>query len=246
MVLIPLGWRQIWRTRRGDAWALALGASAAVYYPCVALPFVTADGSELAGRLLTFGYIPVGYTLALALVARPPTPLRKATGAASAVILLAGGIAQGWPPWWERLPGGYVVDGFESGVNPESLAAAGWAAAALPPGQRVAGDYTNNLLIGTLGGQDPVNGVSALFCGGQWTLADALIARQQAVRYLIVDLRTSEYRSPDGSVFADTAGCPTPIPRADLTKFDAIRGMSRVYDSGNVIVYQLSEAAYAP
>jgi hypothetical protein len=246
MLAIPLGWRQIWRTQRGDAWALALGASAIVYYPCVALPFVTTEGSELAGRLLTFGYIPVGYTLAVALLSRPLTPRRKAAAAASAVILVTGGISMGWPPWWERLPGSYVVDGFESGVNAESLAAADWAAATLPSGQRVAADYTNNLLIGTLGGQDPVNGVAALFCGGQWTAADALIARQQAVKYLVVDLRTARYRAPDGSVFADTAACPTPIPAAGLRKFDAVGGMNRIYDSGNIIVYQLTEAAYAP
>jgi hypothetical protein len=246
MVVIPFGWRHIWRTQRDNAWALALGAGAALYYPCVALPFVTADGSELAGRLLTFVYIPVGYTLAAVLVARPPAPRRKVMAAGAAALLVAGGISMGWPPWWERLPGSYVVDGFESGVNAESLATASWAAAELPPGQRVAADYTNNLLLGTLGGQNPVNGVTALFCGGTWTLADELIARQQAVRYLVVDLRTSQSRAPDGSLFAEASSCPTPIPRADLSKFDAVHGMTRVYDSGNIIVYDLSEAAYAP
>jgi hypothetical protein len=246
MVVIPFGWRQVWRTQRDDPWALALAAGAVLYYPCVVLPFVTADGSELAGRLLTFVYIPVGYTLAAALVARPPTARRRAAAALATAVLLAGGITQGWPPWWERLPGSYVVDGFESGVNPESLAAAGWAAAELPPGQRFAADYTNYILLGTLGGQNPVNGVTALFCGRSWTLADALIARQQAVRYLVIDLRTSQQRAPDGSLFAEANNCPTPIPRADLTKFDAVRGITRVYDSGNIVVYDLSEAEYAP
>jgi hypothetical protein len=252
MVVIPFGWRQIWRTQRGDPWALALAAGAVLYYPCVALPLVTADGSEIAGRLLTFGYIPVGYTLAAALVARPPaaalklTGRRRVTAGLATAVLLAGGITQGWPPWWERLPGSYVVDGFESGVNAESLAAAGWAAATLPPGQRFAADYTNYILLGTLGGQNPVNGLTALFCGRSWTLADALIARQQAVRYLVVDLRTSQQRAPDGSLFAEANSCPTPIPRADLAKFDAVHGITRVYDSGNIVVYDLSEAEYAP
>jgi hypothetical protein len=246
MVAIPFGWRQIWRTRRGDAWALALGAGAAAYYPSVALPFITADGSELAGRLLTFVYIPVGYTLAVALVNRPITLRRNAAAAGAAVILVAGGIAMGWPPWWERLPGGFVVDGFESGITAEGLAAANWAGATLPPGQRVAADYTNNLLFGTLGGQNPVNGMAVLFCSGTWTVADAVLARQSAVKYLVVDLRTSVDRAADGSLFVGTASCPTPIPPADLSKFDAIPGMTRVYDSGNVIVYALSEAAYVP
>jgi hypothetical protein len=246
MVLIPFGWRQIWRTRLADAWAVALGAGAAAYYPCVALPFVTSDGSELAGRLLTFVYIPVAYTLAVALVARPPTFRRWIGGTAAAIILVAGGISMGWPPWWERLPGGYVVDGFESGITAESLAAATWAGTRLPPGRRVAADYTNNLLFGTLGGQNPVNGMAALFCGRTWTLADATLARRQAVRYLVVDRRTGTDRAPNGSAFIGTPTCPTPIPAANLAKFDAIHGMARIYDSGNILVYNLSAAAYAP
>lgn len=246
MALIPFGWRQVWRTQRRDPWALALAAGAVAYYPCVALPFVTADGSEIAGRLLTFVYIPVGYTIAVALMARPLTARRRVAAAAGAVILLAGGISMGWPPWWERLPGGYVVDGFESGITAESVAAANWAAAALPPGQRIAADYINNLLFGTIGNQSPVNGVSALYCGADWSLTDAVVTRQEAINYLVVDLRTSQYRSPDGTVFEEASSCPSPLPRADLAKFDAVPGMTRVYDSGNIIVYRLSEAGYAP
>jgi len=238
--------RQVWRTQRGNTWALALAAGAAAYYPCVALPFVTADGSELAGRLLTFVYIPVGYTVAVALTARPLTAFRRAAAAAGVVILVTGGISMGWPPWWERLPGSYVVDGFESGINGESVAAANWAATTLPPGQRVAADYINNLLLGTIGGQNPVVGMSVLFCDGSWTLTDAVTARLQAISYLVVDLRTSMYRAPDGSMFEDDGACPAPIPRADLAKFDSVPGMTRVYDSGNIIVYSLSEATYAP
>lgn len=246
MVAIPFGWRQIWRTQRGDAWALALGAGAAAYYPSVALPFVSADGSELAGRLLTFVYIPVGYTVAVALASRPMTLRWKAAGVGATAILLVGGISMGWPPWWERLPGSYAVDGFESGITPEGLAAASWAATVLPAGQRVAADYTNNLLFGTLGGQNPVNSTETLFCSGTWTITDAVLARQDAVRYLVVDLRTSVDRAPDGSLFVGSTVCPTPIPPADLSKFNSVSGMTRVYTSGNIIVYALSEAAYVP
>lgn len=246
MAVIPFGWRQVWRTQRHNTWALALAAGAAAYYPSVALPFVTANGSELAGRLLTFVYIPVAYTLAAALTARPLTALRRAGAAAGVAVLLAGGISMGWPPWWERLPGSYIVGGFESGITSESVAAASWAANALPPGQRTAADYINNLLFGTIGNQDPVNGVAAFYCSGDWSLTDAVLARQQAINYLVVDLRTSMYRPPDGTVFQEAASCPAPLARANLAKFDTVPGMTRVYDSGNIIVYRLSEVGYAP
>jgi hypothetical protein len=246
MALIPFGWRQVWRTQRRDTWALALAAGAAAYYPCVVLPLVTADGSEIAGRLLTLVYIPVGYTIAAALTARLLTARRRAGAVAGAVILLAGGISMGWPPWWERLPGSYVVGGFESGITRESVAAANWAADALPPGQRIAADYINNLLFGTIGNQSPVNGVAVLYCSHDWTLTDTVLARQQAINYLVVDLRISMYRPPNGTIFQQAGGCPAPLARVDLNKFDRVPGMTRVYDSGNIIVYRLSEAGIAP
>ncbi len=247
MVVIPAGWRQIWRTQRDEPWALALAAGAVVYYPCVVLPLISADGSELAGRMLTFVYIPVGYTLAMALFARPRDRRRQVVGAVAAAVLLVGGLASGWPPWWERLPGHYAVDGFESGVTPEGVAAATWAGAYLGPGQRIAADYTNNLLMGGYGGLSPVNNVDILFCSPAWGTDEALIARQNAVEYLAVDLRTSTDRPPTGSYFTDaTSGCPVPIPRSALTKFATTPGFIRIYDSGNIIIYRLTEAAYAP
>jgi hypothetical protein len=40
------------------------------------------------------------------------TCLSTAAATAAAGVLVAGGISVGWPPWWERLPGSYTVDGF--------------------------------------------------------------------------------------------------------------------------------------
>jgi hypothetical protein len=245
MACLPFGAWRIWRTQRDDPWALALGAGSAGYYVAAVLPFITSSGSELAGRLLTFEYIPVGYTLAMALVARPATGRRRVGAGLAAVVLLAGGLAIGWPPWWERLPGKYAVDGFESGVTAEGVAAAKWAGDWLGPGSRVASDFTDNLLLGGYGGLSPVIGVSELFCGPDWTPTDALIARHQAIVYLVVDLRTSTLRAPTGSYYEDQgAGCLVPIPAASLAKFDTVTGMNRIYDSGNIVIYQLTAAAY--
>lgn len=247
MATLPFGWRQTWRDRRGDPWALALAAGSVAYYGCAALPLLSPDGSELAGRLFSFVYIPVGYTLATAFASRPGAVRWRATGAGAAAILLAGGLATGWPPWWERIPGRYIVDGFESGVTPEGVAAATWAGRELGHGQRVAADYTNSILLGSYGDLSPVNGVAELFCGRAWTNTDAAVARQLAIGYLVTDLRTTTGTPATGSYFqsADTP-CQAPIPRADLAKFDTTRGFERVYDSGNIAVYRLTEAAYVP
>ena len=263
MAGLPFGWWQIWRTRRHDTWVLALGIGSAAYYLLALLRITTPDGAELAGRGLTFAFIPVSYTLALALAGPGRTLCRRISqlgpagrarravpillASAVAAILLIGGIASGWPPYWERLPGRYVVDGFESGITAEGTAAAAWTRTTLGPGRRIAADFTNYLLLGSYGDQDPVGDLDALYCGATWTAADALLARQQAVGYLLVDLRMSEHPSVTGGYFAGTSAvCPSPIPRRDLTKFDAVPGFDRVYDSGNIVIYALPGAQYAP
>jgi hypothetical protein len=268
MLAVPVGWRHIWRARR-HTWAYALGAGAACYYLVALLRVTTPGGAELAGRSMTFLYIPVSYTLAMAMAMTmvmtmgglgglggatrrrrgtiAPARAPAALGAAGAVILLFGGLASGWPPYWERLPGRYVVDGFESGITGEGLAAASWARTTLGPGHRIAADFTNYVLLGSYGQQDVVKDVDQLYCGPGWTASDAALARQHAVRYLLVDLRTSRYTPATEGYFPDqSATCPAPIPAGDLAKFDSVPGFDRIYDSGNIIVYALPGAQDAP
>jgi hypothetical protein len=245
MLGVPFGWWRIWRRRRNDTWALALGLGAVSYYLLALLRVTAPDGAELAGRALTFAYIPVSYTLAMAV-----TGLRRGrvpVVVVAAAILVAGGIASGWPPYWERLPGAYVVDGFESGITPEGIAAAEWARDELGPGQRISADYTNYLLLGSYGDLNPVGNLDPLYCGPTWTPIDAALASQQAVRYLLVDLRMSEQKAVSGGYFTEPApACSSPIPRRDLTKFDTVPGFDRIYDSGNIVIYSVPEPGYAP
>ncbi len=35
-----------------------------------------------------------------------------------------------------------------------------------------------------------------------------------------------------------------PLPLADLTKFDHVPGVARIYDSGNIVIYDLKGSAY--
>jgi hypothetical protein len=249
MIGLPFGWWQIWHRQRQHTWALALGAGSSAYYLAAVVRVAVPDGAELAGRSLTFIYIPVGYTLATAAAGLGWARLRpgRLMAAVAAGVLLVGGIAAGWPPYWERLPGRYYVDGFESGITPEGIAAASWARAALGPGRRIAADFTNYLLLGSYGDQDPVGDLDALYCGPTWTAGDAARANLQAIGYLLVDLRMSEQEAITGGYFADSSAvCPSPIPRQYLTKFDAGPGLDRIYDSGNIVIYALAGAQDAP
>jgi hypothetical protein len=257
MAGLPFGWLQIWRSQRHSTWAVALGVGAAVFYPSVVLRISSPDGAELAGRGMTFIYIPVSYTLAMALAgpgraalawcARFGRVLLVALASAAAGILLFGGIASGWPPYWERLPGRYIVDGFESGITGEGIAAATWTAEALGPGQRIAADFTSYILLGSYGAQDPVSDAGELYCSPSWNVGDSAIASQEDIRYLLVDLRMTEHPAVTGGYFPDSSSvCPSPVPRRDLAKFNTVPGINRIYDSGNIVIYALPGATYAP
>jgi hypothetical protein len=282
---LPFGWWQIRHTQRHRTWAVAFGIGSVVYYVLAVLRITTPDGAEIAGRGMTFVFIPVAYTLAIALagpgrallcrfsrvnvtttrieshgcdihaigLARWLGEFRWRRGATVlavggiAAVLLAGGIASGWPPYWERLPGNYVVDGFESGITAEGIAAADWTRDNLGPGNRIAADFTDYLLLGSYGDQNPVGILDTLYCDPVWTEADALLARKQNISYLLVDLRMSERPSVTGGYFSESSpACHSPIPRQDLTKFDTTPGFDRIYDNGDIVIYALAGAQYAP
>ena len=83
------------------------------------------DGQELAGRSATFVYIPVSVITALALtkyvnsaVVRNWRAAAMAVGAIAVITLQFDGLANGWPPYWERLPGPYQVAGVERSTGP--------------------------------------------------------------------------------------------------------------------------------
>lgn len=246
MVALPVGGRRIWRTQRHRPWALAMLIGSAGYYLVVALRVTTPDGAEIAGRSLTFLYVPIGFVLAHALVALRDVRLPRIARLVptitvlAAVVLLFGGLAAGWPPYWERLPGRYVVDGFESGVTQEGIATAHWVSSTLGGDQRVAADFTNTVLMAGYGGQNVANQIDELFCGPEWTKDDVALARDQGLQYVVVDLRMSESKPASGTYFTDQlTACPAPIPRSNLLKFESVTGVSRIYDSGDILVYDV-------
>lgn len=247
--LIPVGWLAVRRRYRHQPWAVAMAIGAASWYLVVAVRLVAADGSELAGRAATFVFVPLAFTAAVGLkhlislgFKRWRVPLIMIAALASVLTLLFDGLANGWPPYWERLPGGYQAAGYERSVSPEGIAAARWALAALGPGNRFAADFGNAPLLGTYGDQTPVRSVAYLYTSLAFTLIDDARAVQQGLRYVLVDTRLSRSLPVSGRYFPEdpNAGKYTrPLPLADLAKFSRAPGVARIYDSGSIVIYTL-------
>ena len=261
-VLVAVGWWQVWRRYRRQPWVVAMAIGAVTWYVIVAVRLFVADGSELAGRASTFVFVPAGFMAALAVIRLTDNSLRQpviranvrwgapAVVAAAVVVALAlvlNGLVNGWPPYWERLPGPYQVAGAERSVGPEQVASANWALEQLGPHNRFATDEGDMPVLAGYGDQDTVDDDGYLYTSLAVTPADVQRVQDQFIGYVLVDRRLSEMLPASGQYFTvdPNAGKYTrPLPLAGLTKFNHVPGVARVYDSGNIVIYDLWGSAY--
>ncbi|HEX8008675.1 MAG TPA: hypothetical protein VF482_19860 [Trebonia sp.] len=261
-VLVPVGWWQVWRRYRRQPWVVAMAIGAVSWYVIVAVRLFLANGSELAGRASTFVFVPAAFIAALALIrltdntlrlpviranVRRRAPVVVAAAVLIALVLVLNGLVNGWPPYWERLPGPFQVAGAERSVGPEQIASAAWALALLGPGNRFATDEGDLPVLGSYGDQDTVGDVGYLYTSRAVTPAAAARVQAESIGYVLVDRRLSEMLPASGQYFPvdPKAGRYTrPLPLAGLTKFNHVPGVARIYDSGNIVIYDLEGSAY--
>jgi hypothetical protein len=255
---LPLGLWAIWRGARGtEAGRMSVGLAvtlglAALGYPASLVMRLTERGAEISNRASAFMFLAVAFVLACWVARHLPRAGESAKWLAvyglCATVIFTGGVVVGWPPW-ARLPGPYLAAADTRSIERQGLAAAGWAREALGPGNRLIADRTNRLLMGTYGEQRPVTNyrdqvkVAQVFFAPEVGPAELRLLRRGAVRYVVVDRRLST-ALPAAAVYVER-GEPnagrhvTPIDPAALAKFDALPGVSRVFDSGDIAIYDV-------
>lgn len=253
-VSLPLGALRVWRDHRTRAAALAL-AAAALTFPASQVLRLTHSGSEFASRSPEFLFVGIAFLLAVTCmhgVAAAAAWRRRAVVpvfAASVAVLLVGGIFAGFGPSSRILPGTYRVAADMQSIEPEGVDAAHWARTNLGPGNRVAADRINRLLMGSYGEQYPVTNladhvnIAPVFTSDELGSFERSLLRQGNIRYLVVDRRLSEGLPLFGVYFEN--GEPgeyehsTPINLYALLKFNYMPGVSKVFDSGNIAIYDV-------
>jgi hypothetical protein len=238
---LPWGLLQIWRRHRESAIAVALGLGV-VAYP-ISLAFrLTRRGWEIANRSSEFVFLAVGFVVAIGVVwfisGGRQQRVRAFVCGLCATVVFIGGIMVGWPPAW-RLPGPYLLDSGTRSIEPEGVAAAEWTRAYLGPDNRVGAYGTDNLLLGSYGEQYIVIGLNSgvsvewlMFKPSLGSDSAQLLQRSQ-VRYLVIDRRLANVPDLASRYWA---GANT---GSAIAKFDQIRNVSRLFDSGNLIIYDL-------
>jgi hypothetical protein len=251
--LIVIGCWQAWRRHRNHPWIIGMMLGSLTWFVDLGIRLGVPDGQELAGRAATFVYIPVSLLAALALTRLVNSaPVRRWGAAVTAVVLasvvslLIDGLANGWPPYWERLPGPHQVAGFESSVGPQEIATSLWTLQYLGAGQRIAADQGIFSVLVGYGDQNPLQNVAYLY-GPAWTPAVVRDATSQVVQYVETDTRLTTAVPADNSDFPGQSSTSTkPIPAANLSKFTDIKGVPRVYDDGDIQIYDIMSQGYVP
>jgi hypothetical protein len=253
--MLPFGWWQVWRRYRRNAWSVALAIGSISWYLVIAVRLAVPDGTELAGRASSFVFVPAAFIASLVVTRLIGVALRwqasavAAAALAGVLLMMFDGMANGWPPYWERLPGPHQVAGVERSVGPEEIDVAKWTLAALGPGNRFAADFGNTPILGSYGDQNPVLNDSLLYTSPSYSRADVQQVQAQSISYILVDLRLSQSLPASGQYFPIDPNADRynhPIPLADLTKFNRVPGVARIFDAGNIVVYSLNGASNAP
>jgi len=258
---LPRGARQIWHRYRMQPIALVL-AVAALGYPASLALRLSRAGTETSNRASEFLFVGIGFVLAVgvagsdlawssrfsAMLSSSDTRLFTVMFAVGAVIVSIGGVVIGWAPY-ARLPGPYIVAADPRSISLQGVAAAQWVRAQLTPGNFIATDETNAQLLGSYGRQTPQAGaidgqpVSTLFFSPMFGEPEQEIIRGDKIRYVVSDYRLSGALPLIGTYYdrnePDAYQHTTPITHAVLAKFDDVRGIDRVFDSGDIVMYDV-------
>lgn len=254
---LPLGLVAFWRQHRASAAGLALAIGALAYPVSLGLR-LTASGAEISNRASEFVFVALAFVVAVGVTdyglsskSRRMRAWQVLGMVVAATVVLFGGVIVGWPPW-DRLPGPYLLLADSRSVEPQGVGAALWARAQLGPDNRVVADRTNVRLMATYGQQRIVTHLydnvdaSIAFIAPTMGPVQRAVLRNGQVRYLVVDRRLSSGLPPGGVYFENDGPFKHPISAAALAKFDNLKGVDRVFDSGDIVIYDVGRLSDGP
>jgi hypothetical protein len=242
---LPFGLFTLWRHYRHNALAVILGIFS-LFYPVSQVFRFTQFGSEITDRAAAFLFLAIACIFAIFIAHLRPT--RKLNWRVISLITLAlslvflGGVLVSVGEDYIDLPGPYLVSADLRSIEPEGIQAATWSLAYLGPNNRIGADRINQMLMSTYGDQRIVTrlydnvDISPIFYASQLSPDEVSLLRYAGLSYLVVDMRLSQSLPLVGLYFENDSPSK-PINKEALTKFDAVSRLNRIFDSGNLVIY---------
>jgi hypothetical protein len=259
---LPFAFIVIWHRYRSKVFHIVL-ALLSLLFPVIQLLRLTSDSTGLPDRASAYLFIAVG--LALALLITQMWPVRKLKWHHTLVItviislVFLGGNILGAGPSWGLMPGSYRVGDDGRSVDLESIQTALWTLEQLGSNNRMYADSSNSLLLNSYGEQHIVTmqddgvDIAPVYYASTYDSWETALLQAGHVRYLVVDMRLSTSLPVKGYYFDGTQepdiNVTVPLSRQALLKFNVIQQVNEVYDSGDIIIYDvggLTNAAKTP
>jgi hypothetical protein len=240
---LPFGLRVLWRKYRRQPFALLFGVAAVAFFATLALRLAPAAW-ETANRAGEFLFIGLAFVLAAATVEAlrrwPQMRWARPLTAAAIGLVLLGGAISGWP-WDSQLARPLRAAAATGTISSPPLSLAQWAQS-LPDGRFAASTADAGLLLDpggkmALAGRSPdVEDVLDEEGLASWMVP---LLRRNHIRYIAVDRRTVSSDSLRGYYFSRRDRDEELRPPRVAAKFEAVPGISRVYDNGPITVFDL-------
>ena len=254
---LPLCLLCLWQRYRSNALIYTFGIIS-LLYPISQVFRFTNLGANITNRFAAFLFIPITSLLAIVITQFWPTQRLNWKQSSLIVCMMSvvflGGIILSVGAGLSELPGPYQFSDPRA-IESEGIQAAIWVPSHLGSNNRIGTDLMNQLLMESYGDQYVVSPLadhidfSQIFFSSRLDSYQLSILSRARVRYLIVDLRLAQVLSPIGIYFSQ--GEPnafqhiTPIKLEALTKFNAISYINRVFDSGNIVIYDVGKITNA-
>jgi hypothetical protein len=240
---LSIGWTSNW---------LILIAILSAIFPLTQIFRLTESAWELGNRLGPFLYFGIAPVVAVALASlwqdRSASPGRAAVVATVLTLILSGGIFASWGGPIE-LPRRYKVVADALSIEPMGIGAAQWTEQWLGTGHRFAADRVNRLLLAAHGRQQVVTTLhdqvdtSGVLFARSLTPEELHALKASDTDYLLVDMRMTEALPRVGVYFErgeDPQVHAEPPEPAALLKFNRMRQVSRPFDNGYIIIYDVT------
>ncbi|TWC07549.1 hypothetical protein FBZ93_101842 [Bradyrhizobium macuxiense] len=243
------GWRPIqgilkrrWRDSR-----VVLLTLLACGFPISVAFRLTVNGWQIGNRMGTFVFIGVGLVFAVGIVhfwqGRGARGWRLIVPPAAISVIVMGGVTAGSI---EPIRGPYKVSSDAQSIERMGIETSLWTKEWLGPGNRFTSDRVNRLLLAGYGRQDVRNKINPAIYAARVFRRDKLgaddfyaLARSD-LDFLVVDLRLTTAPPVLGFYFEPWEPQQgTQLTADELLKFNDVKGVSRTFDNGYLIIYDL-------
>lgn len=210
----------------------------------------TRSGWEIGDRLGSYTSLGTCIVAAIAVaglwLGSSPGRLRANLVASLLGIMLLGGVILGWGPNAINYP--YKVSAGAQSIEPLGISAAQWTNRWLGPGQRFITDTSNRVLLATFGRQIPITSLEGGIDTASVIVAEVLGAdelnaiKETMADYVMIDLRLTTALPVFRSYFEAgeaTEIHSTPPEPAALLKFGRLKGVSRPFDNGVTMIFDV-------